>query len=81
MILVTKFQTKRITFGCTTAKSYWSVMNSHPMIHQCFSCISFKNRSINFIFWKYVLVDFRQIVIIFCFLKSCQKAVKKIITF
>ena len=81
MILLAKFQTKRITFGCTTAKSYWAVMNSHPMIHQCFACISIKNHSMNFIFWKYVLVDFRQIVIIFWIFKSCQKVVKTIITF
>ena len=65
MILLTKFQAKQITFGCTTAtgKSYLTVMYSHPVLHQCFTCISFKNYSINFIFWKYVLVDFRQIFI------------------
>ena len=28
MILLTKFQATWITFGCTTAKSYWAVMNS-----------------------------------------------------
>ena len=72
MILLTKFQTKRITFGCTTAKSYWADMNSHSMIHQCFTCISFKNHSMSFIFWKYVLVDSRQIVIILKKLKVVQ---------
>ena len=63
MILLTKFQAKWITFGCTTAKSYLAVTYSHPMIHQCFTCISFKNHSISFIFWNSVLFDFRQIVI------------------
>ena len=61
MTLLTKFQAKQINFGCTTAKSYLAVMYSHSVLHQCFTCISFKNHSINFIFWKYVLVDFRQI--------------------
>ena len=32
MILLTRFQIKQIAFGCTTAKSYQAVMNSHPMI-------------------------------------------------
>jgi hypothetical protein len=52
MILLTKFQAKRITFGCARAKSYLADMYSHPMIHQCFTFISLKNHSINFIFWK-----------------------------
>jgi hypothetical protein len=81
MILLTKIQAKRITFGCTTAKSYLAVMYSHPMIHQFFTCISLKIHSINFIFWKSVQNDFRQIVIIFNFLKSCKKVAKIIITF
>ena len=63
MILLTKFQAKQITFGCATAKSYLADMYSHPMIHQCFTCISLKNHSINFIFWKSALLDFRQILI------------------
>ena len=54
---------------------------SHSVLHQCFTCISFKNHSINFIFWKYVLVDFRQIYIFFKNLMSCKKVVKTIITF
>ena len=70
MIFLTKFQAKQITFGCTTAKSYLAVMYSHPMLHQCFTYISFKNHSINFISWKYVLVDFRQI---FKFLKKINE--------
>ena len=65
MILLTKVQAKRITFGCTTVKSYLAAMYSHSVLHQCFTCISFKNHSINFVFWKYVLVDFRQIYIFF----------------
>ena len=67
MIRLTKFQAKQITFGCTIAKSYLAVMYSHPVIHQCFTCISLKKSMINFIFWEYFLVDFRQIVIFFSF--------------
>ena len=63
MILLTKFQAKRMTFGCTTAKSYLAVMNSHSMLHQCFICILFKNLSKTFKFWESVLLYFRQIVI------------------
>ena len=59
MILPINFQAEWITFGYATRKSYWAVMYSHTMIHQCFTCISLKNYSINFIFKKYVLVDFR----------------------
>ena len=81
MILLTNFQARQITFGCTTAKSYLAVMYSHPMIHQYFTCISFKNHSINFIFWKSVLIDFRQILVIFKKLTSCKKIVKTINTF
>ena len=81
MILLTKFQAKWITFGCTTAKSYLAVMYSHSVLHQCFTFISFKNHSINFIFWKYVLVDFRQIYFFKKNLTSCKKVVKTIITF
>ena len=76
VILLTKFQANWISFGCATAKSYLAVMHSHPMLHQCFACISFKNRSINFIFWNYVLVDFRQIIIKLKKLKSCRKLSK-----
>ena len=72
MILLTKFQAKWTTFGCTTTRSYLAVMCSHSMKHQCFTCSSLKNHTFNFIFWKYALVDFRQIVI---FLKS-YKVVK-----
>jgi hypothetical protein len=32
MILLTKFQAKQITFGCTTAESYLAVMYFHPII-------------------------------------------------
>ena len=81
MIIHTKFQAKWITFGCATAKSHWAVMYSHPMIHQCFACISLKNHSINFIFWKYVLVDFRRIDIIIFFKKSCKKLYKQLLHF
>ena len=66
---------------CTTAKSYLAVVYFHPLLHQCFTCISFKNHSINFIFWKYDLVDFRQIFIFFCKFLKLQKVVKTIITF
>ena len=81
MILLTKFQAKQITFGCTTAKSYLADMYSHSVLHQCFTCISFKNHSINFIFWKYVPVDFRQIYIFFLKINELLKVVKTIITF
>ena len=81
MILLLKFQAKQMTFGCITAKSYMAVMYSHSMIHQCFTCISFKNHSISFIFWESVLVDFRQIVIFKKNLTRCKKVVKKITTF
>ena len=85
MTLLTEFQAKRITFRCTTAKSYLAailaVMYSHPMIQQRFACISFKNNSIYFIFWIYVLVYFRQIFMIFKILTSCKKVAKTIITF
>ena len=79
MILCTKFQAKRSTFGCTTVKSYLADVYSHSMIHQCFTCILLKNCLINFIFWKPVLIDFRQII--FKIIKSCKKIVKTIITF
>ena len=59
MILPINFQAEWITFGCATAKSYWAVMYSHPMIRQCFTCISLKNHSIIFVFGKYGLIDFR----------------------
>ena len=56
-------------------------MYSHPVLHQCFTCISFKNNSMNSIFWKYVLVDFRQIFIFKFFLTSCKKWSKQYLHF
>jgi hypothetical protein len=56
-------------------------MYSYSMIHQCFTCISLNNHSINFIFWKSVLIDFRQIIIIFKIIKSCKEVVKTILHF
>ena len=52
-----------------------------PVLHQCFTCISFKNNSMNSIFWKYVLVDFRQIFIFKFFLTSCKKWSKQYLHF
>jgi hypothetical protein len=81
MILLRKFEVKWIKFGCTAAKSYLVVMYSHPMLHQCFAHTSLKNHSINFIFWQSILIDFRQIVIIFLILRNGIKVAETIIKF
>ena len=44
---------------------YSQIIFCRYVLRQCFICSSLKSRLINFIFWKYVLVDFRQIAIIF----------------
>jgi hypothetical protein len=81
MILLRKFEVKWIKFGCTAAKSCLVVMYYHPMLHQCFAHTSLKNHSISFIFCKSILIDFRQIVIIFLILANCKKDAKTIIKF
>ena len=60
MILLTKFQAKWIIFGCTTAKSYLAIMDSHPMFY-----VYLTQKFIDFIFWQHILIDFRQIFIFF----------------